>query len=136
MATNFGKDTSCATSLRTGRFSTGTRLVGEAVYRRLTTPRGMLRGGEDEANYGLDLTELIGSSETEADAAALPGKVQQEVLKDERVNAAEVSVVRTVDGPASEYNITILCLTDIGPFDLTIGVDEVSAELIGITAES
>mgnify|MGYP000564826546 CR=1 FL=1 len=39
------------------------RLVAEAIYRRLTTPPGTLLGGDDEANYGLDLLSLIGSVE-------------------------------------------------------------------------
>jgi len=70
--TEFGRDISCTTSLRTGRYSTGLRLVAEAAFRRLSTRRGTLQGGVDEENYGLDLSSLIGSTATEADAAGLP----------------------------------------------------------------
>ena len=42
--TDFGFDTSCTTALRTGRFSSGPRLVAEACFRRLSTLRGTLRG--------------------------------------------------------------------------------------------
>lgn len=134
MAANFGKDTSCAMSLRSGRYSTGARLVAEACFRRLTTPRGMLRGGDDEANYGLDLTELIGSASTKLDAAALGGRIKAEILKDERLLNVTVDVVRTLVGAGTHYDVTISGETDAGPFDLTLAVDEVTVELLGIEA--
>lgn len=135
MATDFGKDTSCTDSLRPGRYATGARLVAEACYRRLTTPRGMLRGGDDEANYGLDLTELIGSATAKLDAAALSGRIKSELLKDERLINVAVNVVRTVAGPVTSFNITIEGETDNGPFDLKLAVGDVTVELLGIEAE-
>lgn len=135
MATNFGKDTSCTTSLRAGRYATGAKLVAEAAYRRLTTPRGMLRGGDDEANYGLDLTEMIGSSSVALDAAALGARIKSELLKDERLLNVKVEVVPAYGTVGAEFDITIYGETDAGPFDLQISVDEVSADLLGIQAE-
>lgn len=132
--TDFGRDISCTSSLRTAQFVSGPRLVAEALFRRLTTPRGMLRGGDEEANYGKDLTELIGSASTKADAASLEGQVRNEALKDERILSADVVVVRTVDGPATTFNITINATTKEGPFTLTLGVNEVTVQLLGITA--
>ncbi len=132
--TDFGKDTSCTTELRPGRYATGPRLVAEACYRRLTTPRGMLRGGDEEAHYGLDLTDLIGSSTTKLDAAAMGARVKAELLKDERLINVKVDVIRVVEGPATSYDITIIGETDAGPFDLQVGVSEVSTELLGIEA--
>jgi hypothetical protein len=133
--TNFGKDTSCTTGLRSGRYATGAKLVAEACFRRLTTPRGMLRGGDDEANYGLDLTELIGSASTKLDAAALGARIKAELLKDERLINVTVDVVRTLEGPSVSFDVTIYGETDAGPFDLQIGVDEVTVELLGIEAD-
>ncbi len=69
---DFGREISCTDSLKTGRFSTGARLVAEAAYRRLTTPRGTLRGGEEEANYGIDLTEMCGATNVKLLQASLP----------------------------------------------------------------
>ncbi len=134
MATDFGKDTSCTTSLRPGRYATGPRLVAEACFRRLTTPRGMLRGGDDEANYGLDLTELIGSASTQLDAAALGARIKAELLKDERVLSVTVDVVALTEGPATSFDITVNGQTDAGPFDLNVGIDDVSVSLLGIEA--
>lgn len=132
MATDLGRDLSCTTGLRTGRFATAGRLVGEAAYRRLTTPRGSLRGGEEEQNYGLDLTELIGSASTKADAAALPGRIRTELSKDERIETVTVTVTRTVRGPATEFVIDVIATTSLGPFTLKLLVDGVTVSLLGI----
>lgn len=133
MATNFGKDTSCTDSLKTGRFVTGPRLVAEAVYRRLTTPRGMLRGGEEEADYGLDLTELIGSVSNRSDAAALPGRIENELRKDERIESVKVTVTETTQGVAKSFEVFVEATTSEGPFDLTLAVSDVTTALIGLT---
>lgn len=135
MTTNFGRDISCTTSLRSGRYVTGARLVAEAAYRRLTTPRGMLRGGEDEGTYGLDLTELVGTTTTAATAATLQGRVQAELLKDERIESASVTVLETRNGPSTAYRITIRATTNAGPFTLQVSATDVSVELIGINTE-
>lgn len=128
----FGKDTSCTSALRPGQFVTGVRLVAEAAYRRLTTPRGMLRGGDEEADYGLDLLDSIGGVASESNAKALGGRIRNELLKDERIESVDVTVVLSQVGPASELDITIEAATREGPFTLTVAVDEVSVELIGI----
>jgi len=128
----FGRDISCTSSMRTGQFVSGVRLVAESVFRRLTTPRGMLRGGEEEQNYGLDLTDLIGSTTTKIDQASLEGRIRNELTKDERILSADVTVVATTDGPATAFDITIEVSTKEGPFTLAIRVDEVSAQLLGI----
>lgn len=135
MATSFGKDVSCTNGLRPGQFVTGTRLVAEAAYRRLTTPRGMLRGGEDEANYGLDLLDAIGSVASQSAALALGGSIRNELLKDERIESVDAAVVLTRNGPAHELDITIEAETREGPFTLTIAVDEVSVQLLDISTE-
>lgn len=132
MATSFGRETSCLTELRTGRFATGSRLVAEAVYRRLTTPRGMLRGAEEEANYGLDLTELIGSVSTKADAASLPARISAEIKKDERIESVNVRVVESSETVAKTFEIFIEAVTNVGPFTLALSVDEVTVGLLGI----
>lgn len=133
MASNFGRDISCTRGLRTGRFVTGPRLVAEALYRRLTTPRGTLRGGPDEANYGIDLTELVGSAATKRDAAALPGRIQAEALKDERIERVNVTVTQSVEGPSVAFAILIEAETSEGPFELQLLVSEVTVQLLNIS---
>lgn len=136
MATDFGKEMSCTTEIKPGRYVTGARLVGEAAYRRLTTPRGMLRGGENEESYGLDLTELIGTTNASADAASLPGRIQNELLKDERIVTVSADIVVTTEGPATLFAITIECATTEGPFTLQVAASEVTVSLLSLDTES
>lgn len=133
MAADFGRDMSCTTSLQTMRYVTGPRLVAEAAYRRLTTPRGMLRGSEDDLNYGLDLTALVGGGNPVAVAAAIPGQIRAELTKDERIVAVRVDVLSITDGPVTSLEILIEAETDLGPFALTLGVSAVSVELLKLS---
>jgi hypothetical protein len=133
MATDFGTDTSCTDSLRTGRLSSGVQLVAEAAYRRLITPHGMLQGGEDEADYGLDLQDLIGSSTTKSQQAAVPGQIQAELLKDQRIESVTVDMQIFTNGPSTSYQIAIEAQTGVGPFSLVLAVSDVSVELLGLS---
>lgn len=132
--TTFGRETSCTNSMRTGRTVTGVRVVAEAVYRRLTTPRGMLRGGEEEASYGLDLTEFVGTMPSKSVEASLPGRIAAELAKDERIEKTDVDVLVTKSGPETTYGITVRCETAEGPFTLQLSASDVTVELIGIAA--
>lgn len=136
MTVDFGKDTSCTDSLRTGRFVTGARLVAEAAYRRITTPRGVLRGGEDEQNYGIDLAEFIGAQAGPSVKAMLPGVIRNELDKDERIDSVEVDVVekRNPDGLV-EYQISINAQTGAGPFVLKLAASAVTVSLLGIVTK-
>ncbi len=136
MPTDFGRDTSCATALRTGRLSTGRQLLAEAAYRRITTPRGMLRGGEQETNYGIDITSFVGTSEPRKLAASLPVIVRAELLKDERFIDVDVNLSVTEEGPVTEFDLSIVLTDTDGPFTFKVGVDEVSARFLGIEAQS
>lgn len=131
--TDFGVDIGCTTELRPGTRVRGARLVAEACYRRLTTPRGTLRGGEAEANYGFDLMGLVGTVRTKADQAAIPGRVRSELEKDDRIDALEIACDISTDGPAVSFEITIDAETGAGPFHLVIGVSEVTVELLELT---
>jgi hypothetical protein len=130
---DFGRDLSCTTSILTTRYSTGPRLVAEAIFRRFITPRGSLQGGEDEQNYGLDLANLIGSVSTPSAVASLPGQIEAECIKDERVISATATVTSTTSGPSTAWNIQINGKTGAGPFALVIGVSGVTASLLGIS---
>lgn len=133
MATDFGKDTSCTTQLRTGRYVSGPQLVAEACWRRLNTPRGMLRGGEEEANYGFDLAQFVGRTNPKSVAAQLPGRIRSELKKDQRVDSVDVNVVPITDGPETSFTITVVVQTGEGPFTLAILASALTVELLGIT---
>ena len=131
--TDFGTDTSCLTGLRTGRYASGIRLVGESLYRRFTTPLGTLKGGDDEANFGLDLLGLIGTVIPNSSvAASLPAQIEAEALKDERIASCVATVTSTTTGPATIWNISIACQSNQGPFTLVLGVSSVTVDLLGV----
>lgn len=133
---DFGQDTSCTTELRPGTRVSGARLVGEAAYRRLTTVRGTLRGGEDEANYGDDLSNLIGTVQSDNDAAAVPARVKNELQKDDRIDVQNTTIEATVvrdAGAIVSIGIVIDAQTSAGPFTLTLSVSAVGVELVGLT---
>lgn len=137
MSVDFGKEVSCTTSLRTGRYVTGARLVAEALYRRLTTPRGTLRGAEEESNYGLDLAALVGTVRTNSDIASLPGQIEAEIRKDDRVETVTVSVLETSTSAALRtFSISFAVETGAGPFTLVLGASAVTIELLGIRVEA
>ena len=128
----FGYDTSCTRSIRSGRFVSGVELVAQAYYRRLTTTRGTLIGGEEEQNYGLNLMSLVGKAATPSFAASLPGKIENELMKDPRTESVKATVVSATSGPAVTYTIRIATKTALGPFTLVLAVSAVSAEILGI----
>jgi hypothetical protein len=91
-----------------------------------------LRGGEEEQDYGIDLTELIGSvSNSDADAAVLAGIIRNELVKDSRVTDVAVEVIRTSEAPTSpsiRYDITIDAeLEDDETISFSLSVDEAGA---------
>lgn len=134
---DYGRDTSCTTGLRTGRIVAGVVLVGQAAFRRLTTRRGLLSGGREEAEYGLDLGDLVGSIASSADRVSIPGKIHLELTKDERIIDTTTTLVSSTVGPATTYTITVVGRLSAGPsFRLVVAVVDVTVELLGITAEN
>ncbi len=131
---DLGRDTSCTDSIKTGRFASGPRLVAEAAYRRLDTKRGSLRGGEEEANYGIQLSAYCGSTNPRADAAALPGRIRAELAKDERIGKVDVAVLIVTIGAGVGFEITINAETAEGPFELVLLASAVTVELLRIAA--
>jgi hypothetical protein len=132
--TDFGTDITCTDSLKTGRFSSGVQLVAEAVYRRLITRRGSLLGGKDEEEYGLDLAGYLGATSDLGLAATLPGLVKGEILKDERLNSADVVVTPSATGDS--WLVQIVGYTDAGPFDLVLSVSGVTVSMVGLEVGS
>lgn len=143
---SYGTDTSCLDSLVTGRLVTGPRLVVEALYRRLITPRGMLGGGLEESTYGLDVGGYVGSLTGNAGispgagpvlTAALPAMVRNECAKDDRVDTVDAEAV-IVDRGDGTYMLRIgITGTLVGSgesFRLTVGIDDVSTQFLGGTS--
>jgi hypothetical protein len=132
---SYGTDIFCYDRLMTGRLASRAEVVAQAVFRRLTTARGTLRDGDEGLVYGLDLLGFVGTVGTDAAIAALPDAIRAECLKDDRVDACDVSVLadRGTDG-------LVTLLIDVGcslaneddVFRLSVSVSNVEVALLGV----
>lgn len=139
MSTGFGTDTWCSDRIFTGRLASGVELVGQAIYRRLTTARGTLRDGDDGQVYGTDVSDFVGMVGPDNAVDALPDVVVAEVIKDDRIERADVSasIVRDPVGLATVTIEVAAVLRDSGEtFTLTLGVSDVGVALLGLEATS
>lgn len=132
MTTGYGVEVWCTDSLVTGRLVSGWRVVAQALYRRLITPRGTLRGGAEQAAYGVDLAEYIGRVAYPGVIATLPGLVRGEFLKDDRVADALVTVTSdtATNGAVAITIVAVVQLQDTDEqFALTITADSGGVQL-------
>lgn len=117
----------------TGRLVTGWRVVAQALYRRLITPRGTLRGGDEEAAYGFDLADHVGAvADDELALATIPGLVKAELMKDDRVADVAVSAATTTDAAGLVYievTADVQLVDDGEAFALTLNVTEGGVQL-------
>src|SRR5688572_11853882 len=104
---SFGVDTWAMGTRRTGRLARGTDLLAQAIFRRLTTPRGTLRGSPEADIYGLDLSQYVGDVGTTIAVAALPSLISAELSKDDRIAAVTATVAVDTTAGADELTVTI-----------------------------
>ncbi len=121
---DYGNDTECTKDLTFSRTEvTGETMMAQAMLRRLTTPRGTLIESPD---YGYDLRQFMKASTPPA--SVINSNVENEVLKDERV--ADVTVQTTFNEATGVLEISVVGFGAEGPFDLTIGISDVTVELL------
>lgn len=99
------------------------RIVAEAVARRLTTPRGSL---VDNPLYGFDVRTLLHASASPAQRASWEQQIEAQAIADERVQAAQVSLVKQDRG----WRVGVRLVTADGPFRLVVSVNDVRAALL------
>ena len=129
MTTEFGRDLSSLDDVDETREVTGLELIAQDAVWRLKTPRANGVLAADAPDYGLDILEEIGSADTEGGAASLPDRIRSELLKDERISSVDPTVIQTVEGPSTAYDIRIRCETSEGPFELVGRVDDTGLDL-------
>lgn len=132
---DYGVDMWCADSLNTTRLCRGITTVAQACYHRLITTRGTLRGGDSEANFGLDLLGKLGQLQSKSDDAMLSSMIRSELIKDERVLDATAAVTSSkASNGAITWQIVITITLDDAVFDLVLAVNNVTASIVGIEA--
>lgn len=108
----------------------GERLVDElqglaqAIYRRLTTPRGSLLRAP---NYGLDVRSFLGLEMTRPMMAQVGAQIRLEILKDERVQSCAVEVLSAT---RESLSLRIVGEASEGPFRLTLAASAITVELL------
>lgn len=131
---SYGSDSWNDGTRRTGRMARGATVVIQALFRRGITPRGTLRGGEEELNYGFDISGYIGAVGDDVALRSLPGQLRQEYMKDDRV--LEVEIIPSIYTDAAKQTSIDLAVTGIladseEPFAFTIRANSVTVELLG-----
>jgi phage baseplate assembly protein W len=125
--TDFGTDISATAGLDPSfALVTGQRVVAEALYRRLTTPRGTLFYAP---NYGTDIREAILARLDEKRLASWRSRIEAECRKDERV--MNVRAALSFDPQGERLTVAIEVETAEGPFRFAVAVSALSVELLG-----
>ncbi len=107
--------------------ATGFLVVAQAVARRWQTPRG---GLVDDPNYGTDVSDEVGDDLDPGDLARLAQSLAAEALKDERVLTCTVQVSLLAGVLTAAARIG----TGQGPFQLVVGITQVSVTLLQVKA--
>ncbi len=131
----YGTDMSCTDRLDTARMVSGVELVAQAIYRRLSTPRGSLTFSDAHLTYGFDVTDFVGTVGYAVAEQALPALIEGEILQDDRVD--EVTCTVRLIRVGVDYELSISCrvsLKDSGQdFDLTMTATQQRLTLGSVT---
>jgi hypothetical protein len=95
--------------------------------RRLSTPRDSLPWAPGE---GLDLRLLLNQNLDGAALNAVRGEIVHELLKDDRIRAANVDLA--FDEPSSALRISIACDGAAGPFRFVIAASALDVSLLSL----
>lgn len=127
MSLDFGIDIDCVTDIsEEGRTVTGAMLLGQAIVRRLMTPRGMLLGCPD---YGTDLREYINEDVDELTLVRIRAEARAEIMKDERVT--NVTFLDSgYDRETKTLTLAMAVEANEGALTLKIAVSDVTVELL------
>lgn len=128
-----GRDTYCVDSLVPGRMATGKQLYAQRCYHRLITPTGTLRGGEEEADFGMDLAGYVGSTDNAAIGSALPVRVENELMKDPVTVSAKCTATRVESGGEVSWDLSVALESTLGDVRLIMNVSAVTVQLLGVT---
>lgn len=102
-------------------------VVVNAAFRRLITDRGQLL---DDPNYGFDVRQAWNQATSDATLEQLETSARSEVLKDDRVEDATVTLTRDpVDRTAVTFDLSLQLFDVDGTFALTFRVSERGVEL-------
>jgi len=124
--TDFGQDISVFQELdATFAMVGGSRILAEALLRRITTPPGTLDFWPD---YGFDVLSLLRESVDQATLFYARQGVINSIEQDERVVSCDCAVQYIQASSALVFSIAVEAGT--GPFQLVVGVSDVAVKLL------
>lgn len=119
----YGQDLDCTTDLTEDLLEvdpSSKTAIAQALLRRLSCPRGRL---PDDPDYGFDLRGTLNRG-TDANALRdLAGQIKSEVLKDNRIDGADVTTTYTAQTETLDVTLWIVAVDPaLGEFSLTFAV--------------
>lgn len=124
-----GQDIDVLTDIRPSFvLCSGFKNLGNAIARRLSTPPGSLAAIGDDSDYGYDLRGMLNAESTDEEIARIGADIESEIMKEDRVQSADV--VSTFTWAAYDLAVEINILTKSGPFRLILGVGTASVDVI------
>ncbi len=124
----FGTDLWCVEDLdEMGAEVAGTKVLQQALARRLMTPRGRLI---DDESYGIDIREYLSDHLDATTLVRVQAAVRAECLKDPRVLTANIKA--TVTGALSAQTMELIVDGESveGPYALVLAVTSVTVALL------
>lgn len=125
---DFGTDLSCVTDLTSDASEvSGVTTWLQALARRL---QGSLFYDPD---YGYDLVDKLDDEVNISDLSGIGADIDNEFLKDERTLSSSTAVTKTVNNGAVSLKTVSRVRSALGPFTLTLKVDNVTVTILQIT---
>lgn len=109
--------------------ATGINVLAQSLLRRQTMGRGTAIG---YPNDGYDVRALLGDGLSSTNLANEFFKIQQELLRDQRVQAA--TVTGNYDSDTKKLTLIEQIQSTGGPFTLTLSVDSVTVSILRLSA--
>jgi hypothetical protein len=115
-------------------FVSGRLNVGYALARRLQTPRGALAAIGDDADYGLDVRQLVGAGLTDRQRAEWEAAIAAECRKDDRVDSATVTLTSDLSTQTLTIDIAVMLVDDNESFSFVLTVDQLTVAFLSEAA--
>jgi hypothetical protein len=131
----YGQDLDCETDIYEDMREvdpSSRRALAQALLRRLSCPRGRL---PDDDDYGFDLRGMLNRGTDATSIRELAGNIKAELLKDDRVEAVDVSTAYTESTKTLDAKIWVSAVDpSIGEFSLTLAVTDGAMLLAEVNA--
>ncbi len=103
----------------------GQRAVAEAIYRRFTTPRGLLAFHPD---YGFDVRALLNESFDTQQLTTVKTALEREAQKDQRIRDINIGV--DFNAQAFTLTLTFRITLATGPFSFVLTVSQLAVQML------